>query len=455
MTREFTPHDYQREALQHVYELPRQALWMPMGGGKTATVLTALTDLDMVEEVFPALVLAPKTVARVTWPDEVAKWAHTRQLRVSYVGGTRQQREAALRVPADIYTMAYDNLEWLVGHLGASWPFATVVADELSRLKSFRLRQGSVRARALGKVAHTKVKRFIGLTGTPAANGLKDLWGQIWFLDKGERLGNTFSAFESRWFKKGYDGYSLVPYDHSEAEIHEKLKDICLTVKGLPVDEAIVAPRVVELPPKAMTMYRDMERFMFAELEAHGIEAATAAVKTNKCLQICNGAAYLDDQGNWEAVHDAKLDTLESILEEAAGMPVLCSYSFISDRERILKRFPKARHMDGEPATIKRWNEGDIALLVAHPASAGHGLSLQDGGNILTDFGLTWNLEHWQQILERIGPMRQKQSGYDRPVFRYPIIAKGTLDELVMERLETKKSVQDVLLAAMQRRKTV
>lgn len=453
MTKVFTPHDYQLEALEQLRQLRRTALWMPMGGGKSVTTLTALLDLNLVEQVFPVLVLAPKTVARATWPDEIAKWAHTRHLRVSYIGGTPKQRAAALEAPADVYTMAYDNLEWLVSQLGSKWPFRTVVADELSRLKGFRIRQGTSRAKALAKVAHSKVHRFIGLTGTPAANGLKDLWGQTWFLDKGHRLGDTYSAFEARWFRKGYDGYSLVPFDHAETEMHEKLKDICLTVKGLPVDEPIENRLYADLPPKAMALYKDMEKHFYIELEEHGVEAVTAAVKSNKLLQIANGAAYVDDQGSWEAIHDAKLDMLESVVEEAAGMPVLVAYSFKSDLARILKRFPKARHMDGEPRTIERWNAGGIPMLVAHPASAGHGLNLQHGGNILTFFSSGWNLEEDQQIIERIGPMRQKQAGYDRPVWIHRIMARGTLDEMVHERRETKRSVQDLLLEACQRRK--
>jgi SNF2 family DNA or RNA helicase len=191
VTRTFTPHDYQREALDHLYNLRRSVLWMPMGGGKTVTVLTALSALDTVEEVFPALVLAPKRVVSSTWPQEAAKWAHTQALRVVPVLGTAKQREAALRLPADVYATNYDNVPWLVAHYGEGWPFKTVIADELTRLKSYRTRQGGSRARALAKVAHTKSRRFIGLTGTPAPNGLKDLWGQVWFVDRGERLGRV------------------------------------------------------------------------------------------------------------------------------------------------------------------------------------------------------------------------------------------------------------------------
>ena len=454
MTRTFKPHDYQQEALDWLYSHPRTALWMPMGGGKTITTLTALDALDLVDGVYPVLVLAPKRVAVTTWPDEVAKWAHLKHLRVQPINGTPKQRQKALDTPADIYTMAYDNLSWLCETLGDRWPFVTVVADELTRLKSFRIRQGSKRAGALGKVAHTKVRRFIGLTGTPGANGLKDLWGQTWFLDRGERLGRTFSAFEQRWFRKGYDGFSLQPQPHAQGEIQELLSDICLTVTGLPVDEPIRNPIYVDLSPNVRGMYNDMEEEMFAEIGADGVEAANAAVRTQKCLQIANGAIYTDDAGNWEAVHDAKLDALESVIEEANGSPVLVAYNFKHDLERLRRRVPKARVLDDDPDTIHQWNAGGIEILFAHPASAGHGLNLADGGNILAFFGLNWSLEEHMQIIERIGPMRQKQAGFDRPVFVHYIMARDTVDDMVFDRLQSKKTVQEILLEAMKARKS-
>lgn len=439
--------------MAHIYATRRCALWMPMGGGKTVTTLTALDHLSLLEDVFPVLVLAPLRVARSTWPEEVKKWPHLQHLRVSVITGTPKQRERALAKDADIYCTNYDNLVWLRKELGDAWPFKTVVADEFTRLKSFRLRQGGSRARALGQVAHTHVSRFIGLTGTPAPNGVKDLWGQIWFLDEGERLGRTFSAFETRWFRKGYDGYSLVPYDHTQAEVEERLKDICLTVTGLDVDEPIVNPIYVDLPPAARKVYDAMEVEMFAVLNEEGVEAANAAVRTQKCLQLANGALYTDDAGNWEEAHAAKLDALESIVEEANGASVLVAYNFKHDLQRLQARFRQGRVLDADPDTIKQWNAGQIPLLFAHPASAGHGLNLADGGNILAFFGVNWSLEEHMQIIERIGPMRQKQAGHDRPVFIYPILARGTVDDLVMERLSSKRSVQDVLLEAMKRRK--
>lgn len=454
MSRLFKPHDYQEEVIDFICRTKRGAVWASMGSGKTVSTLTALDRLSVVEDVFPVLVLAPLRVAKSTWGPEVQKWAHLKHLRVSVIAGTPKQRERAADREADIYTTNYDNLVWLRNHYGDAWPFKTVVADELTRLKSFRLRQGGSRARALGQVAHTHVRRFIGLTGTPAPNGIKDLWGQQWFIDQGERLGRTFSAFEQRWFRKGYDGYSLVPYEHTQEEVQEKLRDVCLTVKGLPVDEPVVTPVYVELPVPARRLYEEMEREMFAELEnGDVIEAANAAVKTQKCLQLANGAMYVDDQGNWEAVHNAKLDALDSIVEEANGAPVLVAYHFKHDLERLRRRFPQGRALDADPRTIDDWNAGRIPVLFAHPASAGHGLNLQYGGNILAFFGVNWNLEEYLQIIERIGPLRQKQAGFDRPCLVYPILARGTLDGDVMERLASKRSVQDILLEAMKRKR--
>lgn len=453
MTRTFVPHDYQLPAMQWLYELPRCALWMPMGGGKTVTTLTALDNLSLIDDVYPMLVLAPLRVARSTWPEEVAKWDHLKHLRVSAITGTAMQRERALAVKADIYTMNFDNLVWLAETVGEDWPFKTVVADEFTRLKSFRLRQGSKRARALGKVAHTHVKRFIGLTGTPGANGVKDLWGQTWFLDRGQRLGKTFSAFEERWFRKGWDGYSIEPMPHAQTEIEGLLRDICLTVEGLPVDAPIVNRIYVELSGPVRRLYEDMEKEMFAQIGEHEIDAVNAAARTVKCLQLANGAIYVDDEGKWEAVHDAKLIALDSVIEEANGTPVLVAYNFKSDLARLRGRYPKARVLDADPQTIRDWNAGKIDLLLAHPASAGHGLNLAEGGNILAFFGLNWNLEEHMQIIERIGPMRQAQAGLKRPVFIHMIMARDTVDEMVAERLQSKKSVQEVLLEAMKRRK--
>lgn len=446
-------HDYQNDAIRFIQNTPRCALWMAMGSGKTVTTLTALDELNLIEDVFPVLVLAPLRVARATWPEEPQRWDHLKHLRVSVITGTPKQRERALAKEADIYCTNFDNIGWLRKELGDAWPFKTVVADEFTRLKSFRLRQGGSRARMLGQVAHGEGSRFIGLTGTPAPNGVKDLWGQIWFLDKGERLGKTFSAFEQRWFRKGYDGYSLVPYEHTQREVEEKLRDVCLTVRALSVDEPNVVPVYTDMIPSVRKLYTSMETEMFARIANNEVEAANAAVRTQKLLQIANGAMYVDEDGKWETIHNAKLDALESIIEEANGAPVLVAYNFKHDLERLQARFRQGRVLDANPDTIRDWNAGRVPILFAHPASAGHGLNLADGGNILAFFGVNWNLEEHMQIIERIGPMRQKQAGYDRPVLVYPILARGTVDEVVMERLSSKRSVQEVLLEAMKSRR--
>lgn len=446
-------HPYQQTAIAHIQAHDRCALWMPMGGGKTASALTALDELSLVEDVWPALVLAPLRVARSVWGPETQAWGHLKHLKVSVVTGTADERAVALKRKAHIYTMNFDNLTWLVDRFGDDWPFRTVIADEFTRLKSFRLRQGGKRTAALGKVAHNQVQRFIGLTGTPSPNGLVDLWGQTWFLDKGDRLGRTFSAFEQRWFKKGFDGFSIKPMPHAQREIEDRLNDICLTVEGLTVDEPIFNDIMVDLPLPARRMYEQMEKEMFAEIAGVGIEAFNAAARTSKCLQLSAGSIITDSEtGKWESVHDAKLDALDSVIEEAAGAPVLVAHHFKADLERLRKRFPKARVLDADPKTIDRWNAGDIPILLAHPLSAGHGLNLARGGNILAFFSLDWNLESYLQIIERIGPMRQKQAGLNRPVFVHHIMARHTLDEDVLERLRGKRSVQDILLEAMRRR---
>ena len=446
-------------------ETPRCAIWASMGLGKSACTLTALDGILIIDGG-PILVIAPKRVAISTWPAEVLKWNHLRHIRVSPIIGDANDRLAALQTPADIYTTNYDNLPWLIEQYGDKWPFRTVVADESTRLKSFRLRQGGARARALGTVAHTKIKRFIELTGTPSPNGLADLWGQIWFLDGGKRLGRTYSAFTNRWFHQHPDGYGMVALPHAQGEITTALHDICLTIEAkdwFDLKDPIVTNINVDLPPNARRLYKQMEKEMFIQIEQHEIEAFNAAARTQKLLQLASGAIYLnpdvyeDSQPGarqWRPVHDEKLDALEDIIEEAAGANILVAYHFKSDLARLQKRFRHARLLDADPQTIDDWNKGKISLLLAHPQSAGHGLNLQDGGNILVFFSHNWNLEDRLQIIERIGPVRQMQAGYDRPVFIYNLIARNTADEIVLERVKTKAEVQDLLKAAMRRLET-
>jgi len=473
MRRKLDPRPYQRIAMDFIASHPRCALWAGMGMGKTITTLTVLDGYyNVAGQTEPTLVLAPKRVAQSTWPDETAKWSHLAGLEVVPIVGDVSERRAALRRDVPVHTINYDNLPWLLETLNGKWPYRRVIADESTRLKSFRTKQGGTRARALGQVAHSKVREFIELTGTPSPNGLKDLWGQVWFLDEGQRLGRTYSAFESRWFgyRRAKDAVSgrmdLQPviFPFAQEQIQARLADICMTLDPkdwFDLKDPIVTPVYVDLPPKARKVYDEMEKEMFTMLGGHEVEAFNAASKTMKCLQIANGAAYIDPSvlGDdhpkalmWQEIHDAKLEALESIVNEAAGMPVLVAYHFKSDLARLLKAFPQGRALDADPLTLRQWNEGSIPVLFAHPASAGHGLSLQDGGNIIAFFGHWWDLELHDQIIERIGPVRQIQSGHDRAVFIYYILARNTIDEVVVARRDGKRGVQNLLLDYMKRR---
>lgn len=451
---------YQRLIVQHILEKERCNAFVPMGLGKTVSTLKAIEAFALCDDG-PTLVLAPLRVAQSTWPDEVKKWKL--DLPITPIVGTASQRAQALREDSAIFTTNYENLPWLIDWFKYNprpWPFKTIVADEVTKLKGFRTRQGTKRAKALAEVAHKKVDRWIGLTGTPAPNGLKDLWGPMWFVDGGQRLGKSFTAFSERWFRKSHDGFGLDPLATAQGEIEAAISDVCLSLDAkdyFDLKEPIRNRIEVQLPAKAMRQYRDMEKKMFLELEGRlgpaEVEALNAASKTQKCLQLANGAIYTDEARNWTEVHDAKISALDDIIEEAGGAPVLVAYHFRHDLVRLCSAFPRGRVLDANPETIRDWNAGKIPILFAHPASAGHGLSLQDGGNIIVFFSVNWNLEEHQQIIERIGPVRQAQSGHNRPVFIHYILSHDTVDLDVMERLETKASVQDVLMKAMKRRK--
>lgn len=467
MSRPFTPRPYQILIRDCILVFKRFNIWLFMGAGKTASVISALVMLSFTEkDIFPALILAPLRVANNVWPAEVKKWSDFSHLRIQRITGTEAERKLALRTKADIFCINYENMEWLIAELGPQvWPFKTVVADEATKLKGFRLKQGTVRAKALSMVTWTHVLRFYNLTGTPSPNGLKDLWGQNWFIDKGQRLGITYDGFKQRWFQRSFDGYSIDPLPFAQEQIQKKLEDVCISLDPkdyFDINDPIIINVTVDLPKAARELYRQMEHDMFIEIGEHPIEAFNAAARTNKCAQLANGAAYiehLDPEStkpkDWRVVHDVKLEALEDIIEEAAGAPVMVAYEFKSDLARLKKHFPKARVLDKDPKTEDEWNAGKIPILLVHPASAGHGLNLQYGGNILIFFGHSWNLEQFLQIVERIGPVRQIQAGFNRNVFLYFIIARNTVDEDFMTRRETKKQVQDILLESMKKRMSI
>jgi SNF2 family DNA or RNA helicase len=449
--------DYQHLAVAHILDVPRCALWAGMGLGKTCSTLTALDIMFLAGEDSPALVLAPLRVARKTWSDEAAKWEHLRHVEVSAITGSVEERRAAMRRRVSVYTCNYENLPWLLAELKGEWPFGTVVCDESTRLKGFRLRQGTARARALAPIAHTKVKRWINLTGTPSPNGLNDLWGQSWFLDAGVRLGRTYDSFRQRWFQKSFDGYGVTPLPFAQEQIEGKLRDICLSIDAadyFDLEKPIINNIYVDLPIRVRKLYRDMEKELFMHFDGQDFEAFNAAARTQKLLQLANGAVYCDDTNakQWKEIHDEKIQALLGIVEEAMGAPILVAYQFRSDLARLSAAFPSGRLLS-TASDEDDWNAGKIPILFAHPKSAGHGIELQHGGNIIVFFGHDWNLEEYQQIIERLGPVRQMQSGYNRPVFIHHIIARDTIDELVMARRESKRSVQDLLLEAMKKRK--
>lgn len=456
----FKPRIYQEMIISHIIAHRRCALFVSMGMGKTASTLAAIEYLKLIGDDIKVLVLAPLRVAASTWPDEVKKWAF--DLTVSAVIGTAAQRQRALAVNADVYCTNYENIPWLTKQLSGRWPFSVIVADESTRLKSFRLGGGgSSRARALSRVSFDRVSRFIELTGTPAPNGLLDLWGQMWFLDRGERLGRSFGAYTSIYFNPRRVGASpyAVTYDPApwaQGVIQQRLRDICISLDAgdfFPLDAPISSSIMVDLPPGVRAVYDRLQRDMLAELDTGTeIDAVNAAAKTVKCLQVCSGAVYTPD-GSWEYLHDAKIDALRSIIEEAAGAPVLVAYHWRADLDRLMKAFPEGRPLDRNPGTLQLWNAGKIPVLFAHPASAGHGLNLQDGGNILVFFSHWWDLEQYQQIVERIGPTRQAQAGHPRPVFIYHIVARDTVDELVIERRQGKQGIQELLLASLKKKR--
>lgn len=473
LRRKYVPRDYCPIALDFLSSRPRSALWAAPGMGKTSIIYTLL-DAYFLSGMLtkPVLVLGPLRVARDTWTDEVLKWEHLREMETVFIGGTQSQREAALKKDVQIYTSNYEQIPWLIEKLGNNWPFGMVVADESTKLKGFRLQQGTRRAQLLSKVAFQS-EYWINLTGTPAPNGLTDLWGQTWFLDQGQRLGRTYSAFCERWFYRparggGNDyGGKLTAFKHSEKEIHNALRDVCLTLDPkdwFDLEEPVVTPVKVKLPPVARKIYDEFEATMFAELaDQSELEVFNAAALTNKCLQIANGAVYMGSRGGaatveqidacrWKPIHDAKLEALESLVEEL-NVPPLIAYQFISDKERILKAFPDFVDLSTKTG-MAAFKGGHARGGVAHPASMGHGIDgLQDVTNALIRFGHHWNLEERMQMLERIGPVRQLQSGHNRPCLVYDIIAEDTIDETVIARHETKREVQDLLLAAMKHHK--
>lgn len=445
---EFIPHDYQKYSIDWIIEKPYCGLLLDMGLGKTVTTLTALNELKYdYLEIDKALIIAPLKVAAKTWPDEIQKWDHLKHLRVSTVIGSEKQRIHALNERADIYTINRENIKWLVEYFGTRWPFETVVIDELSSFKDSK----SQRFRALRKV-RPKMERVIGLTGTPAPNGLIDLWPQIYLLDQGERLSKSITRFRELYFtpgqRSGHVVYNWNLKEGAERAIQSGIEDICVSMKSadyLELSERVDNVIRVEMSEKEVKQYKELEKELILEVDGQDITAANAAVLANKLLQLANGAIY-DEEKNVVSIHNEKLDALANVIEEAQGEPVLVFYNFRHDLERIKKRFKFARELKTSQDQDD-WNAGEIPLLLAHPQSAGHGLNLQQGGHLIVWYSLTWSLEYYQQANARLMRQGQKNS-----VIVHHLVTKDTMDERVMKALQNKEIGQNELLEAVKAR---
>lgn len=448
-------HPYQLQCIEHIITHPYCGLFLDMGLGKTVATLTAIDYLIYKDlDIRNALVVAPKYVVENVWPNEINKWSHLTHLRIVGIVGTQSKRIEALQKQADIYLVSRDNFAWLCSFYGGRYlPFDMLVFDELSSFKSYK----SVRFKA-AKHIRPSAKRVVGLTGTPAPNGLLDLWPQMYLIDMGERLEKSITRYRSLYFKPGQSNgqivfnYNLVP--DGDKRIHDKIKDICISMNKqdyLDLPDKIVNFVELKFDEPLRKLYDKFEKDnilrLFKDNESLDISAINAAGLSNKLLQFSNGAVY-DDDKNYHVVHDIKLDALEDIIEGANGEPMLVAYQYKSDLERMkvkLKRF-NPRTINSEQ-DIRDWNDRKIQVLLVHPASMGHGLNLQDGGHLITWFGLTWSLELYMQLISRL-----HRQGQTQPVIVNILIMAGTHDEDVRKAIENKTIKQGQLMDAVKAR---
>jgi SNF2 family DNA or RNA helicase len=473
------PRDYQGALRDFKIARPRVNWWAGTGTGKTSAGIYTFDLMRMFGEARHLLVITTKNIATLVWHREVARWENFEHLTCAIAVGTPAERMAALRRKADITTINVDNLPWLVEQMGDDWYWDMVIADESSKLKSlrialvkhpksgkqfYRVGGGSKRAGDLARIAHKKVNHWINATGTPMSNGLVDLWGQAWFIDAGQRLGRSFTAFQQRWFRSvRIDSYQsiLEPHDHAEAEIKALLNDVTITIEAkdyFDLPPTVINKIKVTLPNLAYVKYREMEKEFFTEVQGNEIEAFNSGSKSMKCRQLASGAAYIepDDGGDvaqWVEVHDVKIEALKDIVEEAAGEPVLVGYYFKSDLARLKKAFPKAVQFDGKAETLQHFCDGKIRVMFIHPKSAAHGLDgMQQHCRNVVFFSMIWELEDFQQLIERVGATRQVQSGHYRTVFVHLLIGENTIEEDMVDRIDSKASIQDAVKAAMKKR---
>lgn len=482
-----------RAALRGNQRITRDAIFrneatmvmLGMGSGKTGATLTAIRDLIDAGYVAHALIIAPLLVAEETWPDEIETWSHTDVLSYEVLTGTDERRANRAVLLPEVSTINTENLAWLVDFWGDKWPYDMVVIDEISRFKNPTKRnkptklvvnkateealaalprnateeeqeqavekklkkvKGNItRFGALCSVLH-HVDRMVGLTGTPAPNGLLDLWSQYYLLDQGERLGSNITSYKKRWFDSDYMGYKWEPKSFAFEQIVDAIRDITVSlVTDLDLPPVVHNIIKVKLPKKILDQYQAFERTLL--LEEHDIEAVNNGVLTGKLLQLANGSVY-DEERNAIEIHSLKLEHLDRVIEEANGAPVMVAYSYQFDLEKLKKRYPHAEVVGETKNLQKRWNAGEIRLLLAHPQSAGHGLNLQYGGCILVWYGLCWSLEYYQQLNKRL-----HRPGQTETVFIHHLIAECTVDERIMQVLPEKEATQDQLIQATVRRR--
>lgn len=454
MPKDFKPHSYQAYSIQRMIDTPYIGAFLDMGLGKTAITLTALHSLKYERFcIRKALVIAPKKVAESTWTKERDKWNHLKDLRMSIVLGSEKQRLEALSTNADIYIINRENTKWLVDYYKHNWPFDVVVLDESS---SFKNPQAG-RFKAL-KAVRPKIQRLIELTGTPSPKGLIDLWAQIYLLDGGKRLGRTISVYRDIFFvpdkRNRTTIFSYAPKEGAEDAIYKSISDICISMKAedyLSLPDLIYDDIPVKLDSKAQKAYDQLERDMLLEVDDDLVTANTAASLTGKLLQLCNGAVY-DEDGAVVPIHDCKIDVLLETIEQLNGQHTIIYYHFQHDRDRILDALSRSNltirvYKDAKEETD--WNDGKIDVLLAQPSSCGYGLNLQDGGHHIIWFGLTWNLEEYQQANKRL-----HRQGQLYPVIVHRLITQGGTDEDVIHSLESKDNVQESLLSALKVRIT-
>lgn len=450
----FTPHAYQAYCIQRIIDTPKVGLFLDMGLGKTVTTLTAIMELKYNRfAVGKVLIIAPKKVAEGTWTKEKDKWEHTKHLRVSQVLGSAQKRIRALCKPADLYIINRENVVWLVEYYRNDWPFDMVVVDESSSFKS----HSAKRFKALASI-NPHIDRLVELTGTPSPNGLADLWSQIYLLDGGERLGKRYTHFRERYFQPGRRGADGTIYDYkakpgTQESILERISDICVSMKA---EDYLQLPEVMDhvipvvLSDKAAKAYRELEREMVLSLpEEDEISVTSAAALSNKLLQLSNGAVY-DMSGEYHEVHGCKVEAFMELVESLQGKPALVFYNFRHDRDRLLQVLRKTKLRIRELKTTDdedAWNNHEVDILLTHPASSAYGLNLQQGGNHVIWFGLTWNYELYTQANKRL-----HRQGQTERVIIHHLVCTGTRDEDVMIALRGKENVQEWVMQSLKAR---